>query len=45
MEPKSEPKPNEEKKTWIQPIVEDYDLLSTTGSGTMGLANDNLGYS
>lgn len=45
MEPKSEPKQNEEKKVWTPPVVEDYDLLSTTGSGAMGIVNDNFGYS
>jgi hypothetical protein len=45
MEPKSEPKQIEEKKAWTPPVVEDFDLLSTTGSGGTGLVNDNLAYS
>jgi hypothetical protein len=45
MEPKSEPKQTEEKKTWIPPVVEDYDLVSSTGSGTTGTGQDNVFYS
>lgn len=45
MEPKSEPKSVEEKKTWITPVVEDHDLLSSTGRGTTGAGQDNLYYS
>jgi len=45
MDPKSESKPKDEKKAWVAPVVEDYDLLSTTGSGTGGPNYDNFGYS
>jgi len=45
MEPKSEPKPKDEKKVWVAPVVVDYDLLSTTGSGQTGLRWDNVSYS
>lgn len=45
MEPKSEPKPKDEKKVWVAPIVVDYDLLSTTGSGQIGARPDNVTYS
>lgn len=45
MEPKSEPKPKDEKKAWVAPVVEDYDLLSTTGSGLTGTGQDNVTYS
>lgn len=45
MEPKAEPKPNDEKKTWVAPVVEDYDLLSSTGSGSTGSGTDNAIYS
>ena len=45
MEPKSESKSIEEKKTWITPVVEDHDLLSSTGRGLTGEGQDNMLYS
>lgn len=45
MEPKSEPKSVDEKKIWTTPVVEDHDLLSSTGRGTTGVGQDFLNYS
>jgi hypothetical protein len=45
MEPKSETKSNEDKKVWTPPVVEDYDLISSTGSGTTGTGQDAMIYS
>ena len=45
MEPKFEPKTKDEKKVWVAPVVVDYDLLSTTGSGRTGSGQDNVIYS
>ena len=45
MEPKSEPKPNDEKKAWTPPVVEDYDLVGSTGSGFTGTGQDGMIYS
>ncbi len=37
--------PKEKKLTWETPVIEDYDIVETTQSGTTGEGQDNIRYS